>query len=174
MLEFLQIAGLSDEALLGGVLAGVGTALLIVYFLVLIALYVYSALAFSRIATKAGKEDKRWIAWIPGVGPAILSNIISEKHWWPWLLLIGFWIPFLNIALIIAFAVFSIIWMWKTYEAVGRPGWWAIMPIIPIVGWILNLVFIGIAAWGNSGQQTLNTSMNSQARPVKQVKPLKR
>jgi hypothetical protein len=37
--------------------------------------------------------------------------------------------------------------MWKTFEAVGRPGWWAIFMIIPILN-IVYLVFLGIAAWG--------------------------
>jgi uncharacterized membrane protein YhaH (DUF805 family) len=60
-----------------------------------------------------------------------------------------------------------IIWHRKTYTAVGRPGWWILIPflasilgfilalavpilgiIIMILGGISHLVFIGIAAWG--------------------------
>jgi len=165
MFEFLQSAVNMDAA---AALAGVGIAMMIIYLVLVIALYIYSALAFSRIAKRAGKENKSWIAWIPGVGPAILTNIISGKHWWPWLLwlsLLIFWIPILGwivfIVAVIIFVVYSIIWMWKTYEAVGRPGWWAIMPIIPFVGGILYLIFIGIAAWGSGGET---------ARPVKRMK----
>ena len=65
-------------------------------------------------------------------------------HWWPWLFLIGIIIPFVGGLLLLAFSVFGIIWQWKMFEAVGKPGWWALLCLIPVV----NLIMIGIAAWG--------------------------
>jgi len=43
----------------------------------------------------------------------------------------------------IVFYVYVFIWLWKLYEAVKRPGWWALLWLLPIVGWVM----IGIAAW---------------------------
>ena len=66
-------------------------------------------------------------------------------HWWPWLLIIGTFIPVIGSLASIAFLVFVIIWHWKMFEAIRRPGWWAILLLLPIVGWIM----VGIAAWSN-------------------------
>jgi len=60
-------------------------------------------------------------------------------HWWPWLLLIVAFLPIINLV----FVVFAIIWHWKMFEAVGKPGWWAILLLIPIV----NIIMLAIAAW---------------------------
>ena len=40
-------------------------------------------------------------------------------------------------------AIMVFLW-WKIAEVLKRPGWWGILMIIPIV----NLVFMGILAWG--------------------------
>jgi len=111
--------------------------------------YVYTSLAFMAIAKKA-KLDSPGLAWIPGVGPLIIAFQASGMHWWPWLLLLSIlimWIPILGwLAYIIAmiiFGVYAIIWQWKMFEAVNKPGWWAILCIISP----LNLIFWGIAAW---------------------------
>lgn len=176
MFEFLQSLPLDPAA----ALAGAGIVMTIVYFIFLIAVWIYSALAFSKIAKRAG-NDKGWIAWIPFIGPVILTNIISGKHWWPWLLWISLliaWIPiigwFIFMIAMIVFAVFSIIWMWKTYEAVGRPGWWAVLVIIPFIGNLLYLIFIGIAAWGG-GQPVAKPTIKQVSKPaVKPMKPMKK
>ncbi|MGV8162989.1 MAG: hypothetical protein ACP5N2_06685 [Candidatus Nanoarchaeia archaeon] len=125
----------------GGLIALIAS--MILFFVVLaIAIYVYMGFAFMAIAKKANLEAPG-LAWIPAVGPVIIAYQASKMHWWPWLLLIGCIIPFVNFIAAPVFTVFAIIWMWKMYEAIKRPGWWAIMMIIPIVG----LVFAGIAAW---------------------------
>ena len=143
---FLQEASMftSDTATTGALLALIGAA--IVFFMILFtAIYVYSAFAYSAIARKA-KHPSPNIAWIPLVGPALITSKTAKMHWWPILLLIGFWIPYLNFLLWIAFVVFSIIWLYKTYEVIGKPGWWAILNIIPPVGWVM----LGIAAWSKN------------------------
>ncbi len=147
---FLQAATLNSEDLIGsGILGGFAAlifAFLIFFIILAIALYIYTSLAFMAIARKT-KTEPAGLAWIPAVGPAIIASKIAEMHWWPILLLIGFWIPFLNIILMIIFTVYFVIWMWKTFEAVGKPGWWAIFMIIPLLN-IVYLVLLGIAAWG--------------------------
>ena len=108
-----------------------------------VVLWVYLSFAFMAIAKKA-KLSTPGLAWIPGVGPAIIAFQCSGMHWWPWLFLIGIIIPFVGGLLLLAFSVFGIIWQWKMFEAVGKPGWWALLCLIPVV----NLIMIGIAAWG--------------------------
>jgi hypothetical protein len=112
------------------------------FMVVSIAMYVYMGFAFMAIAKKA-KLDAPGIAWIPGVGPLIIAYQTANMHWWPWLLLIGFFIPFLNFIAMIVFAVYAVIWQWKLFEEIGKPGWWAILCLITP----LNLIFYGIAAW---------------------------
>ena len=121
-------------------------AFAVVAFIVAVAVYVYMAFAYMAIARK-NKQSSPGLAWIPGVGPLIIAYRASKMHWWPWLLLIGFFIPFVNWLFAIAFAVFGVIWNWKLFEAIKRPGWWAIFMVIPILN-IVFLVFVGIAAWG--------------------------
>jgi hypothetical protein len=155
---FLAIDSLADPNLIAGNTAAAGmiggglVALIlgaIAVFLVIFALlWIYMSFAFTAIGKKAGLSSPG-LAWIPGIGPVITAFRASKMHWWPWLLLLGIlisWIPLVNIIYILAmivFGVYSIIWNWKMFEAIGKPGWWAILYLIPIV----NLVIIGIAAW---------------------------
>jgi len=153
MITFASLTGLAEsltqaDATLVGAFLGVIMAFLILFLIIGIAVYIYSALAFMAIAKKT-RTEPAGIAWIPLVGPAIISSRIAQMHWWPILLLIGFLIPFVGMLFVLAYSIFSIIWMWKTFEAVNRPGWWAILVIIPLVGWIIFLILLGVAAWGN-------------------------
>ena len=154
-MSLLFLAGMplqTREALAGmglgaGVLALIA-ALVVFLIILVIALYVYTSFAYMGIARKV-KYAYPGIAWIPVVGPAIIASKTAKMHWWPILLLIGFWIPFVNFVLVLIFEVFFIIWMWKTFEKIKKPGWWAIFQIIPILN-IVYLVFIGIAAWSKN------------------------
>jgi len=83
------------------------------------------------------------LSWIPFFGPLIIAFRASKMHWWPWLLLIGVIIPYIGLLFFIVFLIFNIIWRWRLFEAVRKPGWLAIFTIIPIV----DLIIIGIVAW---------------------------
>ena len=142
-LSFLENLAIDPSSL--GLSAGIIAlifAFLIVLLIVLVILYIYTSLVYMGIAKKA-KYSMPGLAWIPIVGPLIVTSGIAKMHWWPILLLIGFWIPFVGWILELVVFVFSIIWLWKTFETIKKPGWWAILCIIPIV----NLVLLGIAAW---------------------------
>lgn len=135
--------------------------------------YVYTSIAYMFIGKKA-KDKKPWFAWIPLVGKPLLTSRIAKMHWWPILscfLGIFFYIGgflslfylsdnsplasiilfllaiFLGISCIIFFIVFLFIWRWKTFEAVGKPGWWVLLILVPFVGNIIFFIFLGIAAW---------------------------
>lgn len=132
----------AGSAVLGaGVLAAV-MGMFAFFMVVSIVIYVYMGFAFMAIAKKA-KLSYPGIAWIPGVGSLIIAYQTSKMHWWPWLLLIGCVIPFLNIIAMIVFAVYAVMWQWKMFETIDKPGWWAILCIISP----LNLIMWGIAAW---------------------------
>lgn len=147
-----------------------------IMLVVIAALYVYLSFAFMTIGRKT-KDSTPELAWIPFIGPLIIAFRASEMHWWPWLLLIGFFIPLLNFIAMPVFFGYTVAWMWKTFKVVDCPGWWSLTPVLAFVvqmilmpaGFIsgvnalattgffitnlihlIYLVFIGIAAWGNA------------------------
>lgn len=198
-LNFLQIASNLDPIGGLGLGSGLGTGGAVVmgifalYILVILGLYIYFSLAFMSIGRKA-KLSCPGVSWI---SPIISMFEISKMHWWPWpFLIIGILLGYLimmegiftgSLASIVIFSILAIlvflavgiifgiillIWNWKTFEAVGKPGWWAIIsPIIAVVGFlfmlagifapilillggiiyiaaiILYMVLVGIAAW---------------------------
>lgn len=156
---FLQSAG----SLSGPGAAIFASAALTAIFIILsLGVYVYMSFAFMHIGRKAGL-DSPGLAWIPAVGPYIISYQASGMHWWPWLLLIGAFIPVINFVAWPVFAVYSIIWQWKMFEEVERPGWWSLLALIPV----LNFILYGVAAWGSSGSESKKSSKDSSKKSSK-------
>lgn len=135
-------------------------AMMGIFLVVMAILWVYMSFAYMALGKKA-RVSAPGLAWIPGVGPLIIAFKASKMHWWPWLMLLSIlvmWIPVLGwiafIVCMIIFGVYQYIWSWKLFEAVKRPGWWALISLggaIPFVGFLFSiayLVLIGIAAWG--------------------------
>ncbi|MBI2632549.1 hypothetical protein HYW75_06085 [Candidatus Pacearchaeota archaeon] len=141
-LETLSLEGNSD--LLTSGLLGAILAFLAIIFIFAVIIYIYLGFAFMAIGKRA-RLSAPGLSWIPFVGPAIIAYRASKMHWWPWLLIIGMFIPWVGPIFSIAFAVYVVIWQWKMFEVIERPGWWALLCLIPIV----NLILYGIAAWGN-------------------------
>ncbi len=150
-----------------GSLLGLMAGMLIGLIFVFIIFYVYSALALMTIAKRTNTAFA-WLAWIPYANIYLISKI-AQKHWWPVLLLLpsitfGF-LPeniifnTINTIATLVFVVYVFIWWWKICQRRGKPGWWVLIGIIPIIGWIWMLVLIGILAWGkDSNPSTSNTS----------------
>jgi len=130
-----------EDAVLGGILAGMAAGVIVVA----LALWVYMSLAYMYIA-KRNKQKNYALAWIPYIGPLIISFNASKMDWWPWLLLSGLFVPVIGGVALLVFTVFAVIWHWRMFEEIKRPGWWALLLLIPIV----NFVMIGIAAWGKN------------------------
>lgn len=110
------------------------------YLIFVIALYVYWALALMKIAKKTN-TDKPWLAWIP-IANLYLMTQIAGVPWWTMLLVI--FLPIIPILGYLAAISITVWWFWKIAEVRGKPGWWGILMIIPIV----NLIILGILAWG--------------------------
>jgi len=151
----------TDQVVGPEVLAIVGAFIVAFMFFVLVA-YIYLSFAFSSIGRRAGDPSHN-LAWIPGIGPHLIALRAAKMHWWPLLLLIPMFVPFINWIATIIFLVFSTIWMWKMFERIGLPGWWAILYLIPIV----NFVIIGVAAWGKGGRKVFVKS--SSSKKIKRV-----
>jgi len=137
----------------------------ILVILLIVALYVYSSWALMDIAKRA-KVANPWLAWIPIANTYLLTKI-AKMPWWPMLFIIPYFIGLIllfifsivgiifyliGMLFMIAFVVFVFIWWWKTFERVGRPGWWILLALIPFAGIIIFMVFLGIAAWGKLPQ----------------------
>ena len=130
-----------SSVLTGGFLAFLA-GMIVLVAIISIGLYILMSFAYMEIGKKA-KLKTPGLAWIPGVGPLIIAFQTSKMHWWPWLLLIGCLIPFVNFIAGTIFTIFVIIWHWKMFEAVKKPGWWSILYIIPLVG----IIMVCVAAW---------------------------
>lgn len=145
MLNFLQTLPVAPQ-----IGSGLPTGVFVISGIIYLAIYIYVALALMALAKKT-QTQKAWLAFIP-IANLYLMAKMAQMHWWPILLIIGFIIPFLNFVLALVLTVYTVIWFWKIFTRVGRPGWWAIFSIIPFVN-VVFLVFLGIAAWGNSNSQ---------------------
>lgn len=135
----------SDMSFMPGLVAAIG-AFFIVFLVLIIALYVYMALAMMKTAQRL-KVEPAWLAWIPIANFYLMLKMAKMPGLWM-LLLIGMFIPFLGVIASIALMVVGVIAQYKVCEARQRPGWWAILTIIPVIGGIWSLVMWGILAWG--------------------------
>ena len=115
------------------------TAMALVFLLIFLAVYIYSALALMAIAKKT-KTPNGWLAWIP-IANIFLIIQIAKQPWWHIFALLLYFIPAVGG---LAFLVVSAFWWWKVAESIKRVGWQGILMVIPIV----NLIMIGVFAWG--------------------------
>ena len=139
--EELLTTNMTEGGMAEGLIALI-MGMIVIFVIVAIALYIYLSFAFAAIGRKAKLKTPE-LAWIPLVGPAIIAFQASKMHWWPWLLIIGICIPFVSPVFSLVFSVFVVIWEWRMFEKIKRPGWWALLCLIPVV----NLILYGIAAW---------------------------
>lgn len=167
---FLETAALGFGPEFAGVL-DFFMGFLIILLIIALIIYIYFALAYMSLAKKTNTEPA-WLAWIPYANLYLISKT-AGMHWWPILLLIPAFIPsfgneilnninsIITILGTIIFLIYSIIWDWKIFEKVGKPGWWALSILLfPLLGLglILFMIFLGIAAWSKSPINTQTTT----------------
>lgn len=127
------------EEIFTGLTFGLFASIIITLLAFIIAIYIYSALAWMTIAKKS-RYKKAWLAWIP-IADISMKLQMGGFHWaWVFLILIPIfgWIALL---------VLVIIATWRIFEKLKYPGWLALAPIIPYAGPMLYLISIGIVAW---------------------------
>ena len=124
------------EGFIGGAFVGF---FILFTIAVLLALYVYHAIAWQTIAKKL-KYKRPWLAWIPFAGSAMRLQL--GKFHWAWIFLIL--IPIFGW---VALFVLLIIAHWRIFEKRKYPGWFSLSLIIPRIGGIFYLIIIGLVAW---------------------------
>jgi hypothetical protein len=135
-----NLTGMTYPGLSGDALALLGT-FLAVGALVLIAVYVYTAIALISIAKKTGTRYA-WLAWIP-IANIYLMTRIGRLEWWWMLGFLLFIIPVIGWLLVFVWQAYL---YWRIAETRGFEGWWGILMALPIIG----LIFLGVVAWGES------------------------
>jgi len=161
--------------------------LMLIIFILIIAIYVYTALAYMSIAKRTNTKYP-WLAWIPIANIYLLTSVallpIAIFIWYLVLFIAGLivyyasfdyalaqpttWGLIVSYAFFIAGAILMVYVWWKVAQRLNRPEWWGILMIIPIV----NFVFLGIMAWGNSGVALKKIAVKSALAKAK--KPAKK
>ncbi len=139
--QLFDISGIL-ETMFGTAFMAMLGALIVLWIIITVALYVYMALVLMTIANKLKHKDVSWLAWIP-IANFFLLPILAKKSWaWGFIL----FVPIVNL-------IFGIIWIWNIFEQRNYPGWLSLAPLvgfIPLVGWavsIANLIIWGLVAW---------------------------
>ena len=149
MFFYLAESSRANSLVAGGILSVILGAMLFSLIFAVV-LYIYTSLAYKKIAEKAKYPNPNY-AWIPGIGPGLISAKLAKMPNWPLYFLFGSlvigipFVGFVGFLAVLAFAVYFIIWTWKMFEGFGWPGALALLWLIPLVGPIL----IGILAWGD-------------------------
>jgi|SRR3989344_7893219 len=112
--------------------------LLIFFAILMLIVYVYTSLVLMTIAKKTNTEGA-WMAWVPILNFYLMTKIGSVPWWTILIFIIGFSFPIISAAI-------TIWWWWKIAEARGKPGWWALLFLIPLVGFVM----MGMIAWSDS------------------------
>jgi hypothetical protein len=131
--------GAGSGAWSGGFLAFIMGMIIFIIFAV--AAHIYIAICLMKIAKKTDTPNA-WFAWIPFLNFVLMLKIAKKPVWWI-LVLILFFIPFINFLASLTLLVISVIIWMKIAEAVGKPSWWGIMVIVPV----MNLIMPGYLAF---------------------------
>jgi len=134
-----------EDLLIGGALGGLFIALGILALFIGIAVYIYTAFAWMKIARES-KHKYPWLAWIPFANISMILQL-GGFHWALVFLLL---IPILGwLAVLVLFIISN----WRIFEKRKYPAWLSLAPIIDIIpgltglGTLAYLVIIGLVAW---------------------------
>jgi uncharacterized membrane protein YhaH (DUF805 family) len=178
---FLQNFAQGDAGDLGVIIAAF---LGFFIFLMVLAVLAYFYVAFALMSiSKRTNTPHGWLAFIPILNLYLISRI-AKMHWWPMLLIVAYILftilasfgntmgligSILGIISLLVFVVYSIIWQWKMFEAVGRPGWWILTILIPFIGNIVYFILLGVAAWGKPENHVEQIKSSKQVTGSNQI-----
>lgn len=135
----------------GALFAGI----LILALLILVALYVYFALAWLAISRRM-KHPKPWLSWIPFANLAMILQL-GGFHWaWIFLIFLS-WIPVVGS---LPLLVLLVIAHWRIFGKLNYPSWLSLalvigaIPGIGFLGTIAYLIIVGIVAWSKKEKST--------------------
>ncbi len=121
-----------------GFLAAI-SAFLVVFVIIALALYIYSALVLMAIAKKT-KTPNGWLAFIPIANVYLMVKIAKLSGWFTLIVLV----PIIPVVGSLALTAGTIWFWWRIAENIKKPGWWSLLMLVPV----LNLIIMGIMAWG--------------------------
>lgn len=121
-----------------------GTGVMVVYSIIMLAVAAVSIISMWKIFTKAGKPG--WAAIVPVYNMVVLYQIVGMNPLWL-LLLIGSIIPFVNFIVAIAYFVITILVNIKLAKAFGKSGGFAVGLIF------LPFIFQCILGFGSAQYQ---------------------
>lgn len=96
-----------------------------IYWLIILASYVYVALTLQVIANKTGTSDA-WMAWVPILNGYLMCKIAGKPGWW----VVLFFIPFVNLVITV------LVWM-GIAEARHKPAWLGVLMLVPIANLVI-------------------------------------
>ena len=129
-----------DQIGIGSLLA-LGVGMIVFAFIVMIALYVYFALALQSIARKL-KYKNPWLAWIPFLNIAMIFQL-GNFHWAWVFLYLATAIPLVGFLAVLALLVLTIISFWRMFEKLNYSGALSLLLLVPVA----RLIMIGVVAW---------------------------
>ena len=105
--------------------SGFPTALFVIFLVIGIAAYIFSAYCLMKIAQRLGVPNG-WFAFIPFLNLWLLCEMAEkENSWFIIMLIFSFCIPIVT-------AVMALLIMMDVSERLGFESWWGILLIIPI------------------------------------------
>lgn len=130
-------SNLTDEEAAGvaAFMTGIGIVFWLVGMVVGLAMYVYQALAYSKIAQKLNHPNG-WFAWVPVLNVVLMLQMAGMSGW----LVLTLLIPGFNVIIALVLAVMS---MMKIAEKRGFESWLGLLVIVPIA----NIILPGYLAW---------------------------
>jgi hypothetical protein len=141
------LSNLSSSFLGSGVGAFMATfiaAFVVAAIIICLAVYIYNSFALMMIANKM-KIKNSWLAWIPIANVFLLTQMAGISGWFTLMILIT-GVPQIGW---LAYTVFTAWMWWKIAPKIKFPEWYGILMVLPIV----NLVVIGLMAWGKAGKR---------------------
>lgn len=130
-------SNLTDEEAAGvaAFMTGIGIIFWLVGMVVALAMYVYQALAYSKIAQKLNNPNG-WFAWIPILNFVLMLQLAGMSGWLALTLLI----PGFNVLIAL---VLSVMTAMKIAERRGFESWLGLLTLVPIA----NIILPGYLAW---------------------------
>jgi hypothetical protein len=98
-------------------------------------IWLVSGWLLYRIGKKLGYK-RPWYAWIPFLFLYMMVELSDQEKNWFWIITICAFIPCISI---IALVMYIIVVMDLT-EKCGKPRWWGILWLIPIVIWVVMFI----------------------------------
>ncbi len=127
------------ESLVPSSIITVIETMILAFIIIFTALDIYVGFVLKALAKKTN-TPKAWMGFIPITNVYLMAKIAGLSGWYTTSLGLAL-IPYVGGPITIA--TFAYIWI-NIAKKTGRPGWWGIMILVPII----NLILIGIMAWG--------------------------